>query len=135
MKIIPSLFVLLISILSLTTSCNKEKKDAEYIISVSGGDYADDAYILCKVNAEMLSPLALSGGEATIKGTKKCTLSFLFPSHTLNDKAPQHQTDGDIITLTVYQKKRNGSRGDQVGETSLTCSNYDEYPKSVDVEW
>lgn len=135
MKIIPSLFILLISILFLTTSCNKEKKDAEYIIAVSGSDYSDDAYILCQVNTSILSRLNLSGGEATISGTKKCKLSFLFPSHTLNNKAPEHQTQGDVINLTIYQKKKNGSRGDQVGETSLTCSNYDEYPTFIEIEW
>lgn len=128
-----TLFTLL-ALLLIITSCNKETKDAEYIIAVSGTDYADDAYILCKVNNGMLSPLNLNAGEATIKGAKKCKVSFLFPSHTLNNFAPQHQTEGDIINIVIYQSKK-GKRGKQVGETSLTCSNYDEYPTFVEIEW
>nr|WP_294858685.1 hypothetical protein [uncultured Fluviicola sp.] len=127
------LFIPLFAVL-LTTSCNKENKDAEYILAVTGSDYADDAYILCQANAGMLSRLSLSGGEATINGAKKCKLSFLFPSHTLNNYAPEHQTDGDVINITIYQSKK-GKKGKQVGETSLACSNYDEYPTPVDIEW
>lgn len=116
------------------TSCDKESKEAEYVVAVSGDDISDNSYILCQVNTNGLSPLKLKGGEATVRGTKKCKILFKFPSHTLNEIAPEEQTAGDKLSIKIFQSKK-GKKKDQVGETAVTCSNYTEIGTPIEIEW
>lgn len=135
------LFMLLLLSSVALVSCDKGKKEAEYIISVTGDDYSDDLYILHKNFSnfkEDLKPLSLSGGEATIIGYRKCKFEFIFKPYVSgsNPYPPQHQTEGDVINITIFQKKKNGSKGDKVGELSMTCTGFDsDSRKVIEVEW
>lgn len=131
------LFVLLVSV--FVAGCSKEDKQAEYIVTVTGDDYSDDLYIQYKNHSNFNSsylPLSLSGGEATISGYRKCTFQFIFHPYSVGSfpYAPQHQTEGDVIHISLFQKKKNGSKGDKLGGLSMTCTELTE-TNVIEVEW
>lgn len=131
-------FLLFIPLLSLLLfSCNKEKKEADYIIAVSGSDYADDLRIAYRFGTEAYNTLSLSNGEAVISAIRKFRLELVCAPYSQGDNpsAPQHQTEGDKLNFKVYQSKK-GKRGDQVAEGSLTISNISsENQEYINIEW
>ncbi len=53
-------------------------------------------------------------------------LTVLYRKHS-NDSsgysdAPVNQTNGDTVHLEVYKQKRNGDKGDKLGEVDIICS-------------
>lgn len=132
------LFMLLLLSSVALVSCDKEKKEAEYIVSVTGDDYSDDLYILHKNFSnfkEDLKPLSLSGGEATIIGYRKCKFEFYFKPYSPYSYAPEHQTEGDVINISIFQKKKNGSKGDKLADFSMTCTSHISGREVIEVEW
>lgn len=131
------LFILLATI--LVSGCSKEDKEAEYVVTVTGDDYSDDLYIMYR-NVDNKTggsqSLSLSNGEATIEGYRKCRFQFGFRPYSSIDfiYPPQHQTAGDVIHISVFQKKKNGSKGDKMGELSMTCTELHE-SNIIEVEW
>lgn len=133
------------ALLILITSCNKERREAEYIIEVSGDDYADDitVYWVNKVNeadgGTGSKRLNLSGGTATISGFKSDWFKFYFPSYQgaeTTPAIPPHQNSGDKIHINAYKSKK-GKKGDKVGELDLVCSGFydDGNIGRIEVDW
>lgn len=139
MKLLTVLFAVLI-----LASCNKEGKEAQYIVEVTGDDYADDLYIVYINNIDEADglagkPLELSGGKATISGYKKGRFTFNFMSYespTATPHTPVHQDTGDKIHISAYKSKR-GKKGDKVGELDLVCSSFsdDGNRGRIEVHW
>lgn len=133
------LSVLLVFALLLLSACSKESVKAEYIVVASGDDYTDSSYILYKNfnNSESnFNSLSFSNGEATILGNKKCKFQFIFKPYSSSSfpYPPKTQTEGDVLNISIYKKKNNGTKGAKVGEIDITCTIFAEF-NTVEVEW
>lgn len=137
--------LLLIPILLLTlTNCNKETKEADYIVEVAGDDYADDLCIYWinktkESNGGTSMRLELSNGQATINGFKSDRFKFNFPAYIGAENTPdipQHQNSGDKIHINLYKSKK-GKKGDKLGELDLVCSDFSDDGNlgRIEVEW
>lgn len=125
-------------------SCNKEKAVSEYIVSVSGDDYADDLRITYGTeysyeNKIPAQPLVLSGGEAVIKAYRKDLVSLSFMPHGTGEgrdpAAPAHQNFGDVVHIVIYRKLKNGNKGDMLGEADVKCTGFVSDVGKIAVEW